>query len=60
MSAHYRLYQVLGLSALLFAVYYWWLDDSPLIAAGWTVLGLWYLYALKGGVDQIDDDAVDT
>ncbi|MGB9956404.1 hypothetical protein ACOZ4B_08445 [Haloferax prahovense] len=59
MSAHYRLYQVLALSAFGFAVH-WWFDGSPLIAVGWTVVGLWYLYTLWRGVDQIDEYAVDT
>ncbi|CQR48776.1 hypothetical protein BN996_00224 [Haloferax massiliensis] len=59
MSAHARLYQVLALSAFGFAAYRWF-HGSPLVAVGWTVVGLWYLYALWRGVDQIDEYAVDT
>jgi hypothetical protein len=58
-SAPVRLYQVLALSAFGFATYRWF-DDSPLVAAGWTAVGLWYLYALRFGPDRIDEYAVDT
>ncbi|WP_199517483.1 hypothetical protein [Haloferax sp. Atlit-12N] len=57
MSRRTRLQQFLVLAAFLFAVY-WIVDGSPLIAAGWVIVGLLNLYTLRRE-DAADDDAID-
>ncbi|MGB9956403.1 hypothetical protein ACOZ4B_08440 [Haloferax prahovense] len=54
MSRRSRLKQFLALGAFLFAVY-WIVDGSPLIAAGWVIVGLLNVYTLRRESEAEDD-----
>ncbi|WP_049920648.1 hypothetical protein [Haloferax sulfurifontis] len=58
MSRRARLQQFLVLAAFFYAVY-WLVDDSPLIAAGWVIVGLLNLYTLRREAEARGDDAID-